>query len=101
MSVGPPLHLGGTTVGQPLQGGGVRVGGPVVVGAGAARPALDDLVDVDAPPEQVGLLERQADRTVRPVTRAEILAPHIGAAEPHPAYDDLPSLVLLFENRLV
>ena len=26
---------------------------------------------------------------------------HINAPEPHPAYDDIPSLTLLFENRLV
>lgn len=26
---------------------------------------------------------------------------HVDAAEPHPAYDDLPSLVLLFENGLI
>lgn len=25
---------------------------------------------------------------------------HIAAAEPHPAYDDLPSFTLLFENGL-
>ena len=32
---------------------------------------------------------------------SEILEVHIQAAEPHPAYDDLPSFTLLFENGLV
>lgn len=31
----------------------------------------------------------------------DALDSHINAAEPHPAYDDLPSLTLLFENKLV
>lgn len=30
-----------------------------------------------------------------------ILAPHINAPEPHPSYDDMPSLTLLFENGLL
>lgn len=66
---------------------------------GAAR--LDDLLDVDAPVGAPGLLERQDDGRVHPVTRDEVLAPHIVAPEPHPAYDDLPSFRLLFENGLV
>jgi hypothetical protein len=31
----------------------------------------------------------------------DALDSHINAAEPHPAYDDIPSLTLLFENKLV
>lgn len=30
-----------------------------------------------------------------------ILAPHINSSTPHPAYDDLPSLILTFENGLI
>lgn len=29
-----------------------------------------------------------------------VLAPHVNDPEPHPAYDDIPSLTLLFENGL-
>jgi len=32
---------------------------------------------------------------------AEMIQEHVVDPEPHPAYDDIPSLVLLFENRLV
>lgn len=71
-------------------------------GADVTAPtAIDDLTDVAAPPAAVGLLERQGDGIVRPVTRDAVLAPHIAAPLPHPAYDDLPSLTLLFENGLV
>lgn len=31
----------------------------------------------------------------------EAIDDHVNAPEPHPAYDDLPSLVLLFENGLI
>ncbi len=37
-------------------------------------------------------------------SRAEadaILSDHVSDETPHPAYDDLPSLTLLFENRLI
>lgn len=37
---------------------------------------------------------------VEAVSEAEFLA-HVQASEPHPAYDDIPSLTLLFENGLV
>jgi hypothetical protein len=30
-----------------------------------------------------------------------LLAEHIVAPEPHPAYDDIPSLTVLFENGLI
>ena len=32
---------------------------------------------------------------------SDMIQEHVVALEPHPAYDDIPSLVLLFENRLV
>ncbi len=31
----------------------------------------------------------------------EALEEHVNASEPHPAYDDLPNLVLIFNNGLV
>lgn len=31
----------------------------------------------------------------------EVLVQHVSSDNPHPAYDDLPSLSLLFENGLV
>lgn len=73
----------------------------VVTVPGASATRVDDLLDVNAPPAVAGLLERQGDGIVRPVTRDAVLAPHIAAPEPHPAYDDLPSLRLLFENGLI
>lgn len=35
------------------------------------------------------------------VEALDALDTHVNASEPHPAYDDLPSLTLLFENQLV
>ncbi|GJF04975.1 hypothetical protein [Pseudonocardia sp. D17] len=82
-----------------------RPGVTVVETGGVTLPPaatrVDDLLDVDAPPAVVGLLERQDDQIVRPVTRDAVLAPHVAAPAPHPAYDDLPSLRLLFENGLI
>lgn len=69
--------------------------------AGRGAVLLDELRDVDAPAGSLGVLERQADRTVRSVSRDELLAPHVTDPEPHPAYDDLPSLSLRFLNRMV
>jgi hypothetical protein len=40
--------------------------------------------------------------TANPPTAGEpLLAEHIVAELPHPAYDDIPSLTVLFENGLV
>lgn len=66
-----------------------------------ATQNLDDLADVDAPPDTPGLLERQDDQTVRPVSVDTVIAPHVNSATPHPAYDDMPSLSLLFANRVI
>lgn len=99
---GQPVSVGGIVIGPPVRVGGTSVGGPVVApGTGGANTELDDLVDVDAPPAQPGVLERQGDGLVRPVARAALLAGHVDDTTPHPAYDDMPSLVLLFENGLV
>lgn len=68
---------------------------------GAFLLKVDDLVDVNAPADQPGVLERQADQIVRPVTRTALLAEHVNSPTPHPAYDDAPSFVLLFQNGLV
>jgi hypothetical protein len=32
---------------------------------------------------------------------ASNLTPHINAATPHPAYDDMPDMTLIFDNGLV
>lgn len=85
----------------------VVAGDPITTGwqAPQAPPGdiagIDDIPDVDAPPSTVGLLERQSSGRVAPVTRDEVLAPHVNSPTPHPAYDDQPSLRLLFENGLV
>lgn len=63
--------------------------------------SLDDLDDVDAPPFALGLLERGQNGRVVPISREAVIAPHVADLTPHPAYDDLPSLALLLENRLV
>lgn len=71
---------------------------PTLVGSSLS---IDDLTDVDAPASTVGLLERQDDGDVRPVTRAAVLAPHVNSPTPHPVYDDSLDLTLLFNNGLV
>lgn len=87
--------------------GPVQAAEPLVTGwqAPQAPPGdiagIDDIADVDAPPDVAGLLERQATQRVAPVTRDDVLAPHVNSLTPHPAYDDQPSLRLLFENGLV
>lgn len=63
--------------------------------------AIDQLLDVDAPPDTVGLLERQPDRKVRPVSRTELFAEHVNAPAPHPIYDSGTSFRLRFLNGLV
>jgi hypothetical protein len=63
--------------------------------------AFDMLSDVEAAPGTEGLLERQDDGQIRPVTRDAVLAPHIIDDTPHPAYDDTFDLTLLFNNGLV
>ncbi|GAY12022.1 hypothetical protein [Pseudonocardia sp. N23] len=86
------VEIGGGSDAVPVFVPGTAVGG-------ASR--LDDLLDVDAPAGSPGLLERQDDGRVHPVSRDDVLAPHIVAPEPHPAYDDLPDLRLIFENGLI
>lgn len=39
--------------------------------------------------------------TITPAAAPESLAAHIAAESPHPAYDDMPSLTLQFENGLI
>jgi hypothetical protein len=90
--------------GYPVEAGQITTvpGEPPTGGPATEHPlALNDLADVDAPPATVGVLERQTSGVVRPVPRAEIIAEHVVDPTPHPAYDDIPSLVLLFQNRLV
>lgn len=101
-AAGTPVRVDGVVIGVPVRVGGTAVGGPVVApGTGSGTAELDDLTDVDAPPAAPGVLERQDDGRVRPVTRTQLLADHVADPEPHPAYDDLPSLVILFENGLI
>jgi len=45
-----------------------------------------------APADDLGVIQTMIDGTVQT---------HVSTPEPHPAYDDLPSLQLLFENGLV
>lgn len=61
-----------TQAGHPVQLGGPIVGTAVSVGAAGARPAFDDLVDVDAPAGEPGLLERQGDGKVRAIPRDDV-----------------------------
>lgn len=97
-SAGQPVAIGGITIGPGVRLGGTAVGGPVVA-PGTGGGALDDLADVDAPPDQPGLLERQGDGRVRPVPRDEITTewfsghgqppPVIGGAKRGDMYLDL------------
>lgn len=82
---------------------GARSSGPVRTGWNVvtAPVGLDQLTDVDAPPTVQGVLERQSDQVVRPVSRTDLIADHVNSLTPHPAYDDLPSLTLLFDNGMV
>lgn len=36
-----------------------------------------------------------------PAGGAEELLAHVNASEPHPAYDTIPDLTLIYENRLI
>lgn len=61
---------------------------------------LDHLV---LPPVEPGELEAAvADYLAAhpPSTGEPLLVEHVAALEPHPAYDDLPSFAILFENGL-
>jgi hypothetical protein len=64
-------------------------------------------VSVDLPPGQYDWWYQAGDYRVpfevasTPTTVAEDLDDHIVSLTPHPAYDDIPSLVLQFENGLV
>lgn len=97
----------------------ITVGGPRVVGVGIPRPALGDLTDVDgtveAPVDVPLAWRKDQDGTFRPEPAPTgggdpgdvqnlidtALGGHVQDDEPHPAYDDLPSLRLLFENGLI
>lgn len=56
----------------------------------ANPPAPSDTVDVSGS-VQAYLAENMGT----------ILAPHINSPTPHPAYDNIPSLVLIYENGLI
>ena len=69
------------------------VGVTKIVGPPGPRGPRGDAGD----PEQVGAavtayITKHSDT---------LLAPHVSDPTPHPAYDDLPSLTLLFENGLI
>ena len=57
---------------------------------------------VTLPPVMVvrSLFEEQDAEKVAAIVEP-IMTAHINAPEPHPAYDDMPSLTLLFENGLI
>lgn len=63
--------------------------------------AIQAILDSD-PRNKVRLVEL-VDGDPQPLPETpfeEILFAHINDSTPHPAYDDIPSLVLLFENGL-
>lgn len=55
------------------------------------------MAEVWAPVDRITKLPPKA--TVDALEGA-VVEPHVEAPEPHPAYDDIPSLTTLFENRL-
>lgn len=79
--VAPPV-LPSVTVAPPDPNPVGAVVVPVVGPRGPQGPGADDL----------GLVQTMIDTTVQV---------HVVAPEPHPVYDDLPSLRLLFENGLI
>lgn len=102
MTAGSPIYLGdGPLLGVAVYLGGAATGPGVTGPPPASSTTLTGLTDVDAPPDVPGVLERQDDGQVRPVSRAEVIAAHVTAPAPHPAYDDMPRLTLYFENGLI
>lgn len=113
-TIGGPVILSGTEIGAAsLIETGPQVGGASVVVAGGAAQIADIN---DAPLDVPVALVRGADGLFRPVptaitdrpTRTEVaeqisteITAHAIDPEPHPAYDDIPSLSLLFASRLV
>lgn len=94
---------------------------PGVTPVGVSRPSLEQLTDVAdtaaAPVDVPLVLRKGVDGVFRPESAAaadlaavedlidaaidSAVSEHRADDDPHPAYDDLPSLALLFENRLI
>lgn len=72
---------------------------PLVVtqlpGVGARGPA-----GPEGPAGPAGL-DTAAVTSLAQAIAADAIAAHVVDAEPHPAYDDIPSLTLIFENHLI
>lgn len=68
---------------------------------GAPNPDRVLVVPVSGPRGLPGLDGAAANITTILALADQQIALHVADPEPHPAYDDIPSLVLLFENRLV
>ena len=73
--VGEAVTVPGTTPGQ---------GVIVIPDTGGHRTGFGDLVDVDAPADQLGLLERQGDGKIRAVARDEITTEWYSGTGPPP-----------------
>lgn len=78
----------------------VRVAPPALPTVTVAPPSSSSVVvPVQGPPGPTG--PTGGDPAVVQGMIDTAVQTHVVAPEPHPAYDDIPSLVLLFENRLV
>lgn len=109
--VGPPIRVGfGPAVGAPLVVDGTHSGAPVVV-VGGGPGDIEDLTNViaeNAPTDSV--LVKGSDGYWRPrplagdagqVAIDSAINAHVADTAPHPTYDDMPSLRLLYENGLI
>lgn len=110
VSTGPVIQAGQPSVGPAVTLVSASIGPPLSVSSGATGGggSLENLSNVqadDAPTDSV--LVKSADGNWRPrpaLTAAAIdsaIAVHVIDPTPHPAYDDMPSLRLLYENGLI
>lgn len=113
MSAGPPIVVGqGVTAGPGVVLAGTQTGQAVEVSGGGA-PQIDvGDVALDTPfalqrgddgylhPDPEAISSRPTATEVTAEIGTEVAA-HVLSPEPHPAYDDIPSLSLLFASRLV
>lgn len=66
------------------------------------QPTMDALADaLGATPDEIQAAVEEYLTANPPAAGEPLLAAHVADPEPHPAYDDTPSLSTLFENGLV
>jgi len=104
--VGPPIQVGsGVTAGPIVVSEGPVAASPVVVGDGGGVVAVEQLSNVEAfgaAPDSVLVKGNDGKWRPRPYVNVDqAISVHVSDSTPHPAYDDMPSLRLLYENGLI